>query len=320
MAHEILLQNFRRPISIVSNIARQHTSPVCSSNQSSQKNNSYRHNTNVSNVTASSNDWFPDTAASYHMTLDFSALEISDEYKGPDTITIGSQLKCFNMSSHLKKIHGTPPDYEFLHVFGLLSILCYGPIITISSPTELHLMFSLGMPRTITGTLPEQFSSTPWLTLIASIPPPNSIKPSSSTLSLNSVDPSNNNNSGFSLSSSSASQDPISSPVQQLMPVLPILTEPSQPPGRSHSMVPRPNPKKKTLAFMFVLDGKVQSSPVTLSEPTCYTKALKVPSWREAMSSKITVLIHHQIWELVLKPSNSNIMGCKWVFSTETPS
>ncbi|PHU05580.1 hypothetical protein BC332_26402 [Capsicum chinense] len=250
MAHEILLQNFRRPISIVANINRKHTSPICGLNNHQSKwcckcYNRDNITANVSNVTASSNDWFPDTAASHHMTLDFSALEISEEYKGPDTITIVPS-RFWNFAMHtavylinrlptqvlqhvypFEKIHGTPPDYEFLRVFGLLSILCYGPIITTSSPTELHLMFSLGIPRTITGAPPEQFSSTPWLTLIASIPPPNSIKPSSSTLSLNSVGPSNNNNSGFSLSSSSASQDPISSPVQQLMPVLPTLTKPS---------------------------------------------------------------------------------------------
>lgn len=112
----------------------------------------------------------------------------------------------------------------------------------------------------ILGTPPEQFNSTLWLNLIASIPPPNSIIPSSSTLSPNSIDPSNNNNSGSSLSSLSASQDPISSPAQQHLPVLPTPIERSQPPGHSHPMVLRPNPNKKSSAFMSVLDGKVQSS------------------------------------------------------------
>ncbi|KAF3669083.1 hypothetical protein FXO37_09224 [Capsicum annuum] len=111
-----------------------------------------------------------------------------------------------------------------------------------------------------------------------------------------------------------ASQDLVSSPAQQHPHILPTYTEPLQPPGHSYSMVLRQNPKKKTLAFMSILDSKVLSSSATLLEPTCYAKELKVPSWREAMSFEIISLIQHQPWELVLKPSNSNIVGCKWVF------
>ncbi|KAM3218327.1 hypothetical protein P3L10_022857 [Capsicum annuum] len=154
MAHEILLQNSHKPISVVANVARQPTSPACPSNQSFQKNNSYRNNdasstgnkkwfpnscqicglnnhqakwcrkcynrdnitVNASNVIASSNDWFPDTVVSHHMTPDLSALEISEEYKEPDTVSIGnghglhiknighSTLSSSNNQFHLKNV------------------------------------------------------------------------------------------------------------------------------------------------------------------------------------------------------------------------
>lgn len=144
-----------------------------------------------------------------------------------------------------------------------------------------------------------------------SILQPDSIVPSSTKLSHNSVDSSNNNNYGFSYSSSSASQDHINFPSKHQLDIRSTPTKPSQPPGRTHPMILRQNPKKKILAFMSVLDDKDQPSSVILSEPACYTKALKVPSWREAMSSEMSALIQHQTWKLVPKPSHSNIVGCK---------
>ncbi|OIT32680.1 hypothetical protein A4A49_54473 [Nicotiana attenuata] len=122
MAHEILLQNSRIPISAVTNVARQHTSSACQVHQSSQKNNGNKNNgasskgnkklfpnpcqicglnnhqakwcrkrydtntdkitTNSANVNASSNDWFPDTAASHHMTPDCLHLKSPRSTKG----------------------------------------------------------------------------------------------------------------------------------------------------------------------------------------------------------------------------------------------
>ena len=53
--------------------------------------------------------------------------------------------------------------------------------------------------------------------------------------------------------------------------------------------------------------------PPTL-EPTCVSKAVSNPQWREAMSSELTALMRHGTWDLVPPPKNCNPVGCKWVF------
>lgn len=47
-------------------------------------------NTATTMTSADSTTWFADSAASHHMTPDLSALEITDEYKGPDKVTLGN--------------------------------------------------------------------------------------------------------------------------------------------------------------------------------------------------------------------------------------
>lgn len=37
-------------------------------------------------------------------------------------------------------------------------------------------------------------------------------------------------------------------------------------------------------------------------------------AWRLAMQSKYDALIKNQTWTLVLKPPNTNIIDCKWIF------
>lgn len=128
MAHEILLKNSHNPTSIVANTAHQQTSSVHHSPQGTHTHNGFKNSSpssigtkkwfpqpcqicglnnhqakgclkrynsnaitaNATNVNASSKDWFPNTTTSHHMMPDLYALEIIEEYKMPDNVTIGN--------------------------------------------------------------------------------------------------------------------------------------------------------------------------------------------------------------------------------------
>jgi hypothetical protein len=49
-------------------------------------------------------------------------------------------------------------------------------------------------------------------------------------------------------------------------------------------------------------------------EPTCYTQAVKILVWRQAMATELTALAHNSTWDLVSPPSNAHIIGAKWIF------
>jgi hypothetical protein len=52
----------------------------------------------------------------------------------------------------------------------------------------------------------------------------------------------------------------------------------------------------------------------SLIEPTCYSSAVKVPQWRDAMNTKFDALLKNQTWTLVPSTQARNLVGCKWVF------
>jgi histone deacetylase 1/2 len=62
----------------------------------------------------------------------------------------------------------------------------------------------------------------------------------------------------------------------------------------------------------------VTKHPLPFSlEPSSVTAALIDSRWREAMSSELTALMHHNTWQLVPPPTDCNIVGCKWVFQVK---
>lgn len=117
--------------------------------------------------------------------------------------------------SPFEKLQGTSPDYELCRVFSSFVFLgyakdhhgyvCFNPHdsqIYLSRHVHIDETHSVSKEKklfdsSILGTPPGQFISTQWLILIASIPQPDSIVPSSSKLPHNSEDSSNNNNSGL---------------------------------------------------------------------------------------------------------------------------
>jgi hypothetical protein len=49
-------------------------------------------------------------------------------------------------------------------------------------------------------------------------------------------------------------------------------------------------------------------------EPTCFSKVITVPEWRNAMQVEFNTLLQNQTWVLVPPQSSHNVVGCKWVF------
>ena len=52
---------------------------------------------------------------------------------------------------------------------------------------------------------------------------------------------------------------------------------------------------------------------VSSIEPKKIDKALKDVDWVNAMHEELNNFIRNQVWELVERPKNHNVIGTKWV-------
>jgi hypothetical protein len=55
-------------------------------------------------------------------------------------------------------------------------------------------------------------------------------------------------------------------------------------------------------------------SEAALTEPTCFTNAIKVSEWRTAMQIEFNALLKNNTWTLVPSSVAKNVVGCKWIF------
>jgi hypothetical protein len=53
---------------------------------------------------------------------------------------------------------------------------------------------------------------------------------------------------------------------------------------------------------------------VSCDEPTRIEEALDDPDWVNAMHEELNNFAHNEVWELVKKPSDHNVIRTKWVF------
>jgi hypothetical protein len=51
-----------------------------------------------------------------------------------------------------------------------------------------------------------------------------------------------------------------------------------------------------------------------MEEPKDIDKALRDPNWVNAMHEELNNFKRNEVWELVERPSDHNIIGTKWVF------
>uniref|UniRef100_A0A2N9ID99 Reverse transcriptase Ty1/copia-type domain-containing protein n=1 Tax=Fagus sylvatica TaxID=28930 RepID=A0A2N9ID99_FAGSY len=115
----------------------------------------------------------------------------------------------------------------------------------------------------------------------------------------------------------------LSSPAQS-QPTPPPLASQSPPPiapSPSHPMITRS--KANISKPKHFHDGTVRyplhhallaETTPSLIEPTCYSSAVKVPQWRDAMNTEFDALLKNQTWTLVPSTQARNLVGCKWVF------
>uniref|UniRef100_A0A2N9F0L7 Reverse transcriptase Ty1/copia-type domain-containing protein n=1 Tax=Fagus sylvatica TaxID=28930 RepID=A0A2N9F0L7_FAGSY len=52
----------------------------------------------------------------------------------------------------------------------------------------------------------------------------------------------------------------------------------------------------------------------SITEPTCYSTAVKISEWRTAMNLEFDALLKNKTWSLVPQSQARNLVGCKWVF------
>ncbi|GAA0168605.1 transmembrane signal receptor [Lithospermum erythrorhizon] len=67
-------------------------------------------------------------------------------------------------------------------------------------------------------------------------------------------------------------------------------------------------PKKLTS-----LSASIIPSPF-LHTPTCFTEAIKLPHWQQAMAEEFNALTQQHTWDLVPPNSTHNLIGSKWIF------
>jgi hypothetical protein len=55
-------------------------------------------------------------------------------------------------------------------------------------------------------------------------------------------------------------------------------------------------------------------SEAAITEPTCFTNAVKVSEWRTALQIEFNALMKNSNWILILASVAKDVVACKWVF------
>jgi len=56
---------------------------------------------------------------------------------------------------------------------------------------------------------------------------------------------------------------------------------------------------------------------LAVKEPRGFKSAVKHTTWLSAVDDEIITLKHKNTWQLVPRPANHNVMGCRWIFKTK---
>uniref|UniRef100_A0A2N9FDU4 Reverse transcriptase Ty1/copia-type domain-containing protein n=1 Tax=Fagus sylvatica TaxID=28930 RepID=A0A2N9FDU4_FAGSY len=108
-------------------------------------------------------------------------------------------------------------------------------------------------------------------------------------------------------------------PPSTLNPAAPTLPSTHPMTTRSQNQISKPKiPTDGTVRYPVpkALLAVTESSAID-AEPTCFTSAVKSPTWRKAMNLEFDALLKNQTWQLVPPHPSQNLIGCKWVFRTK---
>ncbi|KAJ9558243.1 hypothetical protein OSB04_012857 [Centaurea solstitialis] len=99
---------------------------------------------------------------------------------------------------------------------------------------------------------------------------------------------------------------------------------PSPPPPAASPATPWCNPcsHDSVLPRHFADLATLSSSPIHLAhfahkDPKGFKFAAKHPKWLDAMTEEMSALRLNDTWDLVPRPTASNVVGSKWVFRTK---
>jgi hypothetical protein len=68
------------------------------------------------------------------------------------------------------------------------------------------------------------------------------------------------------------------------------------------------------IAFFPLVRLKLHATPSISPLPKSYKSALLDPHWSAAMKEEFEALLYNHTWQLVPRPSSSNVVSGKWVF------
>lgn len=107
---------------------------------------------------------------------------------------------------------------------------------------------------------------------------------------------------------------PVASPIPSPIPLPSSITN-------THSMVTRGKAgifkPKAYHALQLNLCSPFFQALLALNEPRGFKSAVKHPEWLSAMDDEIAALKHNDTWELVPRPRDQNVVGCRWIFKTK---
>ncbi|GJV98675.1 nucleotide-binding alpha-beta plait domain-containing protein [Tanacetum coccineum] len=216
-----------------------------------------------------------DTGANSHMTLDLEAMDNSEAYYGDDALHVGNGKGLPILHIGSSKVYSTKND-ESTH-----TTLLTGP-----SKHGLYII-----------TLPQLNPSSPR----SPISSPSSVSYLSPT-SQTSPESSNGQPSPVSTTSIPTPPPPIPPPPP---PPPPLIT-------RQRPANLRQNPKQRVPYNPSANHATVL--PTTITEPTSFTVANNSSRWRHAMKEEYDALMKNEMWSLVPRASNTNVVDGKWVY------
>lgn len=124
--------------------------------------------------------------------------------------------------------------------------------------------------------------------------------------SRNPITPTNQTSMAYVVPSPSVVPSIISSPTR----VIPSFFRPSD--TTQHPMVTR----ARTNSLKPNLFHTAISSPSAI-EPSNFSQAIKHKCWQDAMKAEYEALMKNHTWSLVECPTNSNVVGCNWIYKVK---